>query len=51
MQLAPLHDGACSQQTEFPGFGRFGCTADCGAYTYLTTVGLYRSDSVDSTIA
>jgi hypothetical protein len=31
-------DGACSQQTEFPGFGRFGCTPDCGAYTHLTTV-------------
>ena len=31
-------DGACSEQTEFPGFGRFGCTADCGAYTFLTTL-------------
>ena len=28
-------DGECSQ-AEFPGFGRFGCTADCGPYTHLT---------------
>ena len=30
-------DGECSQM-EFPGFGPFGCTADCGAYTHLTRV-------------
>ena len=23
-------DGECEDQTEYPGFGRFGCTADCG---------------------
>ena len=27
-------DGECSTG-EYPGFGRFGCTADCGTYEYL----------------
>ena len=30
-------DGICSE-TEFPGFGRFGCTADCGSYQNVTAV-------------
>ena len=30
-------NGEC-EQMEFPGFGRFGCTADCGAYPHLTKV-------------
>ena len=30
-------DGICSD-TEFPGFGRFGCVADCGAFTNVTSV-------------
>lgn len=30
-------DGICSE-TEFPGFGRFGCAADCGAFQNVTSV-------------
>ena len=30
-------DGICSE-TEFPGFGRYGCIADCGAYPNVTSV-------------
>ena len=30
-------DGECSTG-EYPGFGRFGCIADCGTYSYLVPV-------------
>ena len=30
-------DGECSTG-EYPGFGRFGCIADCGTYSYLVSV-------------
>jgi len=30
-------DGECSTG-EYPGFGRFGCVADCGVYAYLVPV-------------
>eukprot|EP00897_Mesotaenium_endlicherianum_P009133 jgi/Mesen1/8248/ME000445S07401 len=31
-------NGICSYPEEFPGFGRFGCTADCGVLQNVTTV-------------
>ena len=31
-------DGVCDSPDEFPGFGRFGCSQDCGAYINTTTI-------------
>jgi len=31
-------DGRCQAPLEFPGFGRFGCPADCGNYPNTTTL-------------
>ena len=51
-------DGECSRQTEYPGFGRFGCTADCGPYPaeYLSTLHIdvqpsYKVDETDAVMS
>jgi hypothetical protein len=31
-------DGTCNEPFEFPAYGRFGCRADCGSNTNLTTM-------------
>ena len=31
-------DGTCTEPFEFPAYGRFGCRADCGVNTNLTTM-------------
>eukprot|EP00897_Mesotaenium_endlicherianum_P009508 jgi/Mesen1/8586/ME000005S08552 len=33
-------NGICSYPEEFPGFGRFGCIADCGVLTNVTPVNI-----------
>ena len=51
-------DGECSRQTEYPGFGRFGCTADCGPYPaeFLSTLHIdvqpsYKVDETDAVMS
>ena len=34
----PCGDGACEPPFEFPAFGRFGCKADCGTFTNVTSI-------------
>jgi hypothetical protein len=48
----------CSRQTEYPGFGRFGCTADCGPYPveFLSTLHIdvqpsYKVDETDAVMS
>ena len=51
-------DGECSRQTEYPGFGKFGCTADCGPYPpeFLSTLHIdiqpsYKVDETDAVMS
>ena len=51
-------DGECSRQTEYPGFGKFGCTADCGPYPaeFLSTLHidiqpLFKVDETDAVMS
>eukprot|EP00960_Hanusia_phi_P077138 768654-Hanusia_phi.AAC.4 len=39
-------DGVCDSPAEYPGFGRFGCIADCGKYPNLTSVSLSLKDVI-----
>eukprot|EP00897_Mesotaenium_endlicherianum_P002775 jgi/Mesen1/2525/ME000160S01632 len=41
-------DGVCSYPEEFPGFGRFGCIADCGAMQNVTPVTLRMNTVFES---
>ena len=45
-------DGVCNSPFEFPAYGRFGCRADCGSNTNLTTMLLQvRADFRDDLYA
>mmetsp|Transcript_10574 Transcript_10574/g.42685 ORF Transcript_10574/g.42685 Transcript_10574/m.42685 type:complete len:2274 (-) Transcript_10574:246-7067(-) len=51
-------DGECSRQTEYPGFGKFGCIADCGPYPaeFLSTLHIdiqpsYKVDETDAVMS
>eukprot|EP00271_Cylindrocystis_brebissonii_P022895 TRINITY_DN9019_c0_g1_i11.p1 TRINITY_DN9019_c0_g1~~TRINITY_DN9019_c0_g1_i11.p1 ORF type:complete len:389 (+),score=30.12 TRINITY_DN9019_c0_g1_i11:111-1277(+) len=34
----PCGDGVCSSPAEYPAFGRFGCSIDCGTFENVTTI-------------
>eukprot|EP00960_Hanusia_phi_P063281 765436-Hanusia_phi.AAC.4 len=39
-------DGVCDSPDEFPGFGRFGCSQDCGPYRNITRVQVDLKDII-----
>ena len=42
-------NGVCESPDEYPGFGRFGCIADCGYYLKRTTITIDLKDYAQST--
>eukprot|EP00960_Hanusia_phi_P057985 763734-Hanusia_phi.AAC.1 len=39
-------DGTCDAPDEYPGFGRFGCVADCGSYLQVTPLTVDLEDVI-----
>ncbi len=40
-------DGICQSPEEYPGFGRFGCTKDCGVWRSTTKLYINMQDFFD----
>eukprot|EP00271_Cylindrocystis_brebissonii_P009574 TRINITY_DN2455_c0_g4_i1.p1 TRINITY_DN2455_c0_g4~~TRINITY_DN2455_c0_g4_i1.p1 ORF type:complete len:1556 (-),score=275.43 TRINITY_DN2455_c0_g4_i1:1951-6618(-) len=47
----PCGDGVCSTPAEYPSFGQFGCTADCGVLKNLTSISVILSNDFSSEVA